>query len=270
VQGAPAEATTELPPPTKTFTSTPTPTQSQIPVPCYLATLVFDNTIPDGTMIQPGTSFFKTWLLRNEGSCTWDAGYQIVFVSGDPMSEQQFFPWEGGSVSYGDSVKVSVDLVAPYEPGTYQSNFMILAPDGTYFGVGTKNTAFWTKIVVPSIVTTVAPDWEGPYPPEAVYPANFSRIGCSGTKYITLKWTEAYDPSGISQYEVFVETSVYGDPGKIVDAQIWPTDQLSYDIVVACGYSYRWNVQAQDVAQNWGGYGADQYFDVVNDVPVPP
>jgi hypothetical protein len=219
---------------------------------------VSDSTVPDGTTIQPGASFIKTWQLKNEGSCTWDSGYQIVFVSGDPMSDQQFFPWTGGSVGNGGSVEVNVKLVAPYEPGTYQSDFMILAPDGTYIGLDTKNTAFWTRIVVPSIATTTAPDWEGPYPPQAVYPANYSSVSCSSMTY--LAWADAYDESGISQYEVLLEISVDGKSWDTVGT--WLTPKLSQDIPLNCWYTYRWTVRAMDAAQNWGQYGDYQYFDV--------
>jgi hypothetical protein len=250
------QATTRVPPPTKTYT----PTQTTTSVPCYLAKLVGDSTVPDGTPINPGASFIKTWQLRNEGSCTWDSGYRIVFVSGELMSDQKLFPWTGGAVGYGDGVEVSVKLVAPYDPGTYQSDFKLLAPDGTYIGLGVENTAFWTRIVVPSIATTTAPDWEGPYPPTTLYPANYSAIGCSSMMYLTLAWKDAYDESGISQYEVLVEVSIDGKPWDTVGT--WPTAKLSQDIEVSCGYSYRWSVRAQDTAQNWGGYGDYQYFDM--------
>ncbi|HHS97476.1 MAG TPA: hypothetical protein ENK08_06195, partial [Chloroflexi bacterium] len=68
---------------------TPTPT----PAPdittqggCTLnAAFVADVTVPDNTEFPSGTAFTKTWRLRNTGTCTWEAGTLLVFVSGDAM-----------------------------------------------------------------------------------------------------------------------------------------------------------------------------------------
>ena len=58
------------------------------------------------------------------------------------------FPWTGGVAGYGQNVDLSVDLLAPETPGNYEGKFMLLAPDGTYFGLGAQNKAFWVRIVV--------------------------------------------------------------------------------------------------------------------------
>jgi len=89
---------------TQTSTPTPVPTLTPTPIPCYFARFISDVTIPDGTTLDPGTSFTKTWRLKNEGSCAWDSRYQIVFVSGTSMGQTTIFPWTGGTVGYGSSV----------------------------------------------------------------------------------------------------------------------------------------------------------------------
>src|SRR5512143_3278895 len=38
---------------------------------CDWAQFVADVTVPDGTSYAPGTTFTKTWRLKNIGSCTW-------------------------------------------------------------------------------------------------------------------------------------------------------------------------------------------------------
>ena len=43
------------------------------------------ETIPDGTIMQPGETFQKTWRLKNNGTCTWNSSYKIVYWSGDLM-----------------------------------------------------------------------------------------------------------------------------------------------------------------------------------------
>src|SRR5512138_1314450 len=35
-----------------------------------------DVTIPDGTQMTPGQQFVKTWKIKNDGICTWGAGYK--------------------------------------------------------------------------------------------------------------------------------------------------------------------------------------------------
>ncbi|MGC9398675.1 MAG: NBR1-Ig-like domain-containing protein [Anaerolineae bacterium] len=106
------------------------------------ATFLADVTVPDDTEMQPGESFVKTWRLRNSGTCTWETGTQLVFVSEHPL---------GGppSVSVPRTtpngvVDVSVEMVAPESPDTYRSNWQLQAPDGTRFG-----GVFFVQIVVP-------------------------------------------------------------------------------------------------------------------------
>ncbi len=92
-QAAPFSTPT-LPPPPATNTAVTLPTAApvatitpQIPptAVCDQATFVNDVTIPDGTSVTPGSSFKKTWRLRNSGSCQW-SGYTLVFDSGESMS----------------------------------------------------------------------------------------------------------------------------------------------------------------------------------------
>ena len=70
-------AATPIPAPT--LTPTPPPT----PVTCVLsARFLQDVTIPDNTIIAPGGTFVKTWLLQNNGTCAWDNSTVAVFVGG--------------------------------------------------------------------------------------------------------------------------------------------------------------------------------------------
>lgn len=258
---APNPAATSSPLPTMT----PTVTATSTPIPCLLASWVRDVSIPDGTSIERGTAVVKTWELKNEGSCTWDYGYQIVFVSGDSMSTQRIFPWTGGLVVPGASVQLSVTLIAPSQPGTYQSNFMLLAPNGTIFGLDAKNNPFWTRIVVPTIITTT-PDWQVPNPPSPVVPANSSTIFCPSSQLVTFAWKAAYDPSGITGYELKVE--VWGGE-KWLPAHTRETTTPGVDVAMNCGYLYGWQVRARDGAGNWGSFGEYQTFHFINLGPNP-
>ena len=51
---------------------------------CDAAAFVRDVTIPDGTIVEPGRDFTKTWRLKNVGTCSWTTAYALVFVSWRP------------------------------------------------------------------------------------------------------------------------------------------------------------------------------------------
>ena len=38
-----------------------------------------DVTVPDGTELNPGDDFTKTWRIMNNGSCTWNTSYDAIF-----------------------------------------------------------------------------------------------------------------------------------------------------------------------------------------------
>lgn len=108
----------------------------------------FDVSIPDESPMQPGQRFVKTWRLVNNGTCKWTRLYKLVFFSGNPMGaiQSQFLSAE---VLPGGQVELSVEMFAPLETGFYQSNWMLLAPDGQLFGLGPNGDApFWARIQV--------------------------------------------------------------------------------------------------------------------------
>lgn len=148
-EAPPAAQTTVPAAPTATATDTPapqptdTPTQTQHP--CNQAVFISDVTIPDGSDIQTGTSFTKTWRLQNTGSCTWTSGYHVVFVNGDRMNSPDAVSVTGGTVPTGGTVDVSVTLTAPAAPGTYRGNYRLRSSDGVVFGVG-GGVSFYVEI----------------------------------------------------------------------------------------------------------------------------
>jgi hypothetical protein len=109
--------------------ATPTPAPGST---CDNAAYVTDVTIPDGTTIQPGSKFTKTWRLLNSGSCVWTTGYKLVFIGGDAM---------GGSsasvvapVAPGSQTDISVELSAPGNNGTFKGNWQMQNASGVAFG----------------------------------------------------------------------------------------------------------------------------------------
>jgi hypothetical protein len=149
---APATATDTLEAPTET--NTPIPTQTEIP--CNRATFIQDVTIPDGTDLEPGESFTKTWRLRNAGSCTWNSSYELLFKDGDAMSGPASKDLSG-SVSPGETVDISVDLKAPNSEGDYKGFWWLRSDAGIVFGVGSSaDVPFFVDIDVVEVETILS------------------------------------------------------------------------------------------------------------------
>lgn len=126
-----------------------------------------DITIPDDTVILAGQSFIKIWKLINNGSCSWTNEYSASFFYGDQMSAPASVLLKE-TVAPGQSIEISVEMIAPQMPGTYQGNWMLANPSGELFGIGPNgNLPFWVRISVvgdqntptqsPSPTTTLNP-----------------------------------------------------------------------------------------------------------------
>lgn len=134
-------------------TSTPVPTQvpptpTNTPVPCDWARFEADVTVPDGSKYERGVSFTKTWRLRNIGSCAWTTDYDLVFDTGHAMNGPVAVALPK-RVNPGETVDVSVTLVAPDGEGEYTGNWKLRNASNAVFGLGPNaNKPFWVKIVV--------------------------------------------------------------------------------------------------------------------------
>ena len=126
----------------------PTPAQGSLTGYCDAAQFVADVTVPDDTEMTPNTSFTKTWRLKNIGTCTWSTGYKVDFASGNPMSA--VFPVNvPATVAPGQTVDVSVNMVAPSTGGSYQGFWKLKNASGIAFGIGSSaSEPFWVKILV--------------------------------------------------------------------------------------------------------------------------
>ncbi|MBN1810283.1 MAG: hypothetical protein JXA14_00450, partial [Anaerolineae bacterium] len=120
---------------------------------------VADVTVPDGTVMSPGAAFVKTWRVRNSGTCDWEAGYELAFVSGEQMDGPASVPLP--AVAAGGETDVSASLVASSSYGTHKGTWRIRATDGTTFG-----TSLTVVIAVVSPATE-APVTETPLPTAA-------------------------------------------------------------------------------------------------------
>ena len=99
------------------------------PPDCYDdAAFVADVTVPDWTVFEPGVTFTKTWRLQNTGTCTWDIRYQLTFVEGAKMGAPGAVNVPH-SVEPGNTVDISVPMVAPLWCGKYLSFWRMCNPD---------------------------------------------------------------------------------------------------------------------------------------------
>jgi hypothetical protein len=161
---SPTPAITDTPSPTTAPTSIITPTQAAATIapPAVSCDKVLpglpkiDATIDDDTQMQPGQAFTKTWRLYNAGTCAWSKSYAVVYAYGDLMGAQQVVPLKG-NVDPGQTVEVSVDMVAPSTPGTYQGNWKLRNAANASFGIGPAGSSpFWVRIVVVQGATSTA------------------------------------------------------------------------------------------------------------------
>lgn len=83
------------------------------------AQYVADITVPDGTQFSPGERFTKTWRLQNTGTSVWTSNYALAFIGGSQMGGPQDVTLTQ-SVAPGETVDISVNLVAPQENGSYK------------------------------------------------------------------------------------------------------------------------------------------------------
>lgn len=177
---------TENLPPTQidlaTATLTPFPNASGC---TNLAAFYGDVTIPDGTQMKQGEQFTKTWRIRNDGACTWGAGYALVFASGEliggPMSQALPF------AAPGDIIEISVELTAPSVGGSFTGYWQFQDPQGNSFATGiTGNIPLWVVISVPfySASTPSPEESEEPQPGEPTPTPDASggqQSGCKAT-----------------------------------------------------------------------------------------
>jgi uncharacterized protein YkwD len=146
---APVQATpTQVQPtPTQSAPGT-TPTAAADASICTNTAAFYDDvTIPDGTSFKQNVPFVKTWRIKNEGTCTWSKGYQIVFHGGDLMNG----PLTSNlpTAKPGELIDVSVNLKSPAAGGAYTGLWEFQDSSGNRFGVNSNGIdQIWVKIGV--------------------------------------------------------------------------------------------------------------------------
>ena len=156
------QPTTAVPAPP---TLTPTATLS-----CDQAQFVADVTVPDGSHVEPGATFTKTWRIKNVGTCAWTPSYTLFFASGNAMGGASTVGLVG-TVNPGETVDLSVNLTAPSDTGDYSGYWKLRNAAGLAF------TSMYAKITV------------GTGGPFAVIHAVFTVTGSCGAWHVNVALT---------------------------------------------------------------------------------
>jgi hypothetical protein len=108
--------------------------------------------VPDGTLVQPGEVFNKSWELRNAGTVPWHGR----FLSRLGASEGDDVPQSPARVPIpdtepGESVTISVPVRAPESPGEYQVHWKMTDQHGRQYFPSDEMYwgGIWLRIVVP-------------------------------------------------------------------------------------------------------------------------
>ena len=99
---------------------------------CNDTIFIDDVTIPDGTIIAPGKEFIKTWSIKNTGTCQWTNAYEIDFAYGNKLTGAA--TKLNKPVDPGQTVEVSIVLIAPKDNGWYGGWWRLKSEAGNYFG----------------------------------------------------------------------------------------------------------------------------------------
>lgn len=133
-----------------------------------LVRFVAHTTIPDGTVVEPGSHFLKIWSVRNDGNQPWPVECELVTVGGGggkgkgkggdedrgmavnadgtctKLVRGAAFRVPHSATKPGQEVSIALDVRAPSKPGLYQVFFRVRdAAHGKKFG-----QRLWFSIMV--------------------------------------------------------------------------------------------------------------------------
>jgi hypothetical protein len=102
---------------------------------CYNSEYVADVNYPDGTVVKGGSDIAKVWSIKNTGTCTWDEGFSLQPVLGDPLGGKAWvIDDEKEFVKPGDIVEIQIDMRIPNAAGEYGGTWKMQGDNGQYFG----------------------------------------------------------------------------------------------------------------------------------------
>src|SRR5262249_2655735 len=155
------------------------PTQpTNTPTTCIVgAKFIADGNPLNGSQIQPGTSFTKSWQVQNNGTCIWIASYGIQKINNNTLNAPS--PSSVPLTQPNQTATISLNMVAPQQPGTYNSVWQLRASNGVLFG-----SQLTAQIVVPQAGCSGQPQFTNfSASPQTIQPGQSS----------TLTWGPVYN-----------------------------------------------------------------------------
>ncbi len=103
------------------------PTYTSIP---YTDSAIIISKSPaDGVSFGPNTDFDIKWTVQNTGRRAWNQDFYYRYASGVQGKTGSMY-YVGGNLSVGDQKDLIVDMVAPGQPGTYNTYWQLINDDG--------------------------------------------------------------------------------------------------------------------------------------------
>ena len=142
-----AQPTVSLASPTVAAGITPLAGFTQLPSPVAAATQALgdactnnvfeaDITIPDGSTVTGGDTLQKVWKIRNTGSCTWDEGFELIYIGGTLGNDgvQNYLFQSKDSTASGAAIDIGVWFNVPCAQGQQEGHWRMRNDQGYYFG----------------------------------------------------------------------------------------------------------------------------------------
>jgi hypothetical protein len=119
------------------------------PLPGDYSDFVRDVTIPDGSIVQAGQTLHKQWELRNAGSVPWtNRRLTRVGATGGYASPESPDSVPIPDTAPGDTVVISVNVVAPDRPAHYIAHWKMTDAHGQLCFPDRYGYGVWVSFVV--------------------------------------------------------------------------------------------------------------------------
>jgi len=141
-------------PPTPTGAAPTAPLPPPTPTSCAEMQLVSNVAVPDNSPIAPNAQFVRTWRVQNSGTCAWFGTLNFI-GTGSQMDGQS--PTNLPDVQVGQTADVSIKLIAPAQPGSYQGTWEARTNDGTILGRLVVKINVTDRTITPMPIVTATP-----------------------------------------------------------------------------------------------------------------
>jgi len=141
---------------------------------CDKLILVEDVTVPDGTTLQTGEIFVKSWRITNGGECDWEDDVNLAYYGGDSFSvptlvkpyfmpitnapQPQIGSWSPKrfKIEPGQTVDLVLLFRAPDQPGSHVSYWSLVRENGERI-----DPFIWVAISVVAPASPTPKGWNG-------------------------------------------------------------------------------------------------------------